>query len=73
MPDNAVKYKFDDSRTTILDLSEANGQTVLSLADGQGATVGTLTNDTVGTTAEDAYLSVTIGGQVYKIPAWLDD
>jgi len=59
--------------TQAIDLSDLKATYVLKATDGQGVTLGTLTNDTIGTTAEDGYLSINIGGTEYKIPFWADN
>lgn len=65
--------KFKGSREVFVDLSEATVTAVFKLADGSGAALGALTNDTVGTTPEDGYLVINIAGTTYKVPFWKDD
>lgn len=38
-----------------------------------GVTVGTFSNDTIGTTTEDGYFTVKVGATSYKVPFWEDD
>jgi len=73
MPENLMKLKGQAETLIGLDLSDSSITSVLKLSDGNGATVGAFTNDTIGTTAQDAYITIDIGGTAYKIPAWLDD
>ena len=68
---NIVKYK--GAKDNGIDLADAEITYTLKLADGEGATVGALSNDTVGTTTEDGYISINIGGTEYKVPFWEDD
>ena len=68
-----VGYKGDASKDYAINLSEAKFTYTLKLADGQGATVGALTNDTIGTDAPDGYISIDVGGTLRKIPFWNDD
>jgi len=68
---NIVKYK--GNKDVAIDLTEATVTGVMALTDGVSATVGALTNDTIGTTPEDAFITITIDGTAYKIPAWLDN
>ncbi len=46
--------------------------TVKTTASG-GVQLGTFTNDTIGTTAEDGFIVIDVNGTEYKIPFWQDN
>ena len=73
MPHNLMKLKGQAETLIGLDLSDSSITSVLKFSDGNGATVGAFTNDTIGTTTEDGYISIDVGGTVYKIPFWADN
>lgn len=68
---NIVKYK--GTKDTGIDLSDAVVTTPLKLSTTSGVTLAAFTTDVIGTTPEDGFISVDIGGTVYKIPVWLDN
>ena len=68
---NIIKYK--GTKRDWVDISEASVTNTMALADGSGCTVGTLTNDTIGTTAEDGFITITVDGTTAKIPFWYDN
>ena len=68
---NIVKY--EGVKDAAIDISEATVTYVLKTAATAGATLSAFSNDTIGTTAEDGYLSIDIAGTEYKIPIWADD
>lgn len=79
---NIVKYKgnkdvgidlTDAEITTGVDFNGSGVTVAFEFADTEGAFDEALSNDTIGTTAEDGYIVVSVGGTQYKIPMWLDD
>jgi hypothetical protein len=65
---NSIDYNNLELECLAVKIDDANTTAIL-----RGATVAALTNDTIGTTAEDAYFRVEIAGTVYKCPLWADD
>ncbi len=65
--------KLKGTATAGYDLSDATVTHVMKLSTTSGATAATLTNDTIGTTAEDGFLSFDVGGTTVKVPYWIDD
>lgn len=70
---NPNLQKLKGNADAAIDLSDATLTVTLKLSDGSGATLGTLTNDTIGTTPEDGFLSIDIAGTTYKVPFWADN
>jgi hypothetical protein len=68
---NIVKYK--GTKTDGIDLSSATLTNVMKLSTTSGASATAFTNDTVGTTPEDGFIKIDVGGTTYKIPFWADD
>lgn len=70
---NSIKLKA--AKDDALDISEGTYSNAMKVnADAAGPFVAAaFSNDTIGTTAEDGYLKINVGGTIYKIPAWLDD
>ena len=68
---SVVKYKTSSKDNLI----EAEGTitNVLNLGAGAGGTESAFTNDTIGTTAEDGFITIEVNGTTYKIPFWADD
>ena len=52
---------------------DATATNVINLAAGAGGTESAFTNDTIGTTAEDGFITIVVNGSTYKIPFWADD
>jgi len=77
-----VKYKTStktngvelaEGTVTSLIRADVTATNVLSLAAGAGGTESAFSNDTIGTTAEDGYITIVVNGTTYKIPFWADD
>ena len=66
-----VKYKTSTKDDLIA--AEGTVTNVLNLGAGAGGTEAAFTNDTIGTTAEDGFITIVVNGSTYKIPFWADD
>lgn len=78
---NIVRYKgtktnaveIDATVTNAIDISGSTVTNAIKFADGQACSATAFTNDTVGTTPEDGFIKIDVGGTTYKIPFWADD
>ena len=70
---SVVKYKTTSAgKTDLIDASGATVTNALKLGTSGGAE-SAFSNDTIGTTAEDGYITIVFNGTTYKIPFWEDD
>lgn len=63
-----------DETNDRLEVDGGQSELIRFVADGDGGvTIGGLSNDTIGTTAEDGYIAIVVNATTYKIPFWEDD
>lgn len=65
-------WRWDESVNTIV--RDGGSVFVKAVASGDGGiTVGTFSNDTIGSTTEDGYIVIQVDATEYKVPFWEDD
>ena len=67
------RMKLRGNKTTGIDLSVDSLAYAFSFADGEGATVGGMSNDDPNTDDEDGFITILVDGVARKIPFWNDD
>ena len=66
---NSIDY--NDLELEVKQVKVNDGTNAVNIV--KGGVESALSNDTIGTTAEDGYIVVEVNGTSYKIPFWADD